>query len=488
MGCIIAAVVVAFGAIAFIVAALLLVGPLARRFAVAQARERGFELEPGELAWGLGWIQLKGASFKLIGVSGVAGRIARVDADFNGLELSEAKAAGINVDIEGSAARLALELGDWSRRYPKAYRMNVTASDIDVAWRSQAGGAPWLNVSHANVAPNPSGGTMNARSVKLSGVDLGQVSAGWAAGQSSVALGFGEADPNKAPVQVRIDRSRQPATIEVTLAPTDIRKLSGPLGFDVPLEGVTASGKALLNLPPELSEGPVDGNVDLRLDGFVPPHPRELDGYMFGNVTTVSTKVRIAADRQTATLTDTQVKTGAFRLVGSGALVRVDDYARIQLLLRGSLPCGELINASAESYLGRTIGRLVGAAASRILQGSIGITVKIDADTRNLTNARVIRTIGVGCGLRPLEIDLSDLPPLPGFPGGLSGIPSSLSSLGIPSGLIPSSLPPIGHAPTTFPSSLPIPTIPSSFSTSFKFPSAPPPTATQGKKPAQPTP
>ena len=39
----------------------------------------------------------------------------------------------------------------------------------------------------------------------------------------------------------------------------------------------------------------------------------------------------------------------------------------------------------------------------RALNGSVSVFVKIDADTRDLAAAKMVRTIGVGCGLKPID-------------------------------------------------------------------------------------
>jgi hypothetical protein len=107
-----------------------------------------------------------------------------------------------------------------------------------------------------------------------------------------------------------------------------------------------------------------------------------------------------------------------------------------------ALPCDALAGAAAETQLGqllgKTLGKLAGRAAKDLVGGSVAVRVKIEADSRDLPNAKVTRTIGVGCGLKPLklDIDLSKLPPLPSglppFPSGLPPLPSGLPPLPFP--------------------------------------------------------
>jgi hypothetical protein len=88
----------------------------------------------------------------------------------------------------------------------------------------------------------------------------------------------------------------------------------------------------------------------------------------------------------------------------------------LRLDLKGKLSCAAVADSAARARVGSVLGRLLGEAAKRVVQGSVGVRVVIRADTRNLSDAQVDRTIGVGCGLRPLSLD--DLKKL--------GLPTSL--------------------------------------------------------------
>jgi hypothetical protein len=98
--------------------------------------------------------------------------------------------------------------------------------------------------------------------------------------------------------------------------------------------------------------------------------------------------------------------------------------------------------------------------------GSVGVRLQVDASTSNLPGGKVERSIGIGCGLKPLTLE--DLRALGDelFRGELSKLPEELGKL------LPPGAPPI---PSSLPSSLP--PIPSGFPSSFRieFPTAPPP-------------
>lgn len=435
LGCLLAVVAV-FGllGVAAVVAVVVLLPPFVTRLAIREARERGVELVPGEVEFGLGWILVRDAKFSLIGVRGIQGRARRVDVELDGFDARRVEARGVTVDVVGSAATLALEVGEWARAYPRTFRMVVAARDVQVTWRPEPGAQPFLTLEGGAITPRGKGGVFEASRATLSGVDLGKIGAEWSEEQSTVSLGLGATSLGEAPVVARVQHAATPPTADITLRPTPIERLAGPLAVPLPVAGVTVSGEAKLEFAPGISSGPVDGTVMLVLDGWVPPHPRELDGFVFGKKTTFQTKFHVPEDRKRADLTESRVQAGGFRLDGGGVITRQNSHARVELKLQGRLPCVALAGAAAESYLGRTIGKFVGAAAAYALQGAVAVIVRIDADTRDLPNAKVLRTIGVGCGLKPFPIDvpelLRDLPKLvPSFPTELPSIPTGLPTM-----------------------------------------------------------
>src|SRR5262249_38963527 len=152
------------------------------------------------------------------------------------------------------------------------------------------------------------GVTFRATQASVSGVDVGTVGAVWtSAGDARVDLGFGATDPSAAPVTASIATRAVPPTARITLPPTDLGKLAAPLDVKLP-PGVMASGPADLVFPKGLEPGNLTGHIASRLDGFVPPHPVELDGFLFGSTTLFSTDVDVSADRTSVDLRNTRVQ------------------------------------------------------------------------------------------------------------------------------------------------------------------------------------
>jgi hypothetical protein len=204
--------------------------------------------------------------------------------------------------------------------------------------------------------------------------------------------------------------------------------------------------------------GEVKGKLSATLKGFVPPHPPELDGFVFGDVTTFDTDLTIDGARNRVTLTSSTVKAGKFELKGGGSVVREGQSASVDLELKGALPCDALAGAAAESRLGQLLGRVSGKQGKRtalaIVRGDVSVDVGIKASTKDLLNAKLTQKIGVGCGLRPLS--LAELIALTPNAKDLQGIGNEvgkkLEDIGkdlglppVPSGL---ALPPLPPLPT----------------------------------------
>jgi hypothetical protein len=437
------------------------------REAVREIRERGLELSSYELDYGFGWVRLANAKGKLVDVKSLDLSFKSIDVTLDGREPERIDIDGLGVQATGSAPTLALELAAWSKRFPQSYALPLWAKGIEITWRPDAGAGPWLEIAGGNAAKNEATTIVSAEQVKVAGTPVGKVGASWSATNSAVAIGVGEPELEQAPVKVDVAMGDKPK-VTFRLSPTRLEKLAGPFGVELPVENVTASGQVELDFPSQVALAPADGTLHIALEGWIPPHPVELDGFVFGNVTTFDSKLALSEDLRTVTLTDSAVKAGQFELKGGGTLVREEGFATARLAFAGNLPCPALAGAAAESrlgyLLGRVAGKVAGAAARQLVEGSVAVEVRIAADTRKLKEAAVERRIGIGCGLKPLTLDeLKKLSTLFPVPAELSVLADELGKLPSPDlanlPALPgaSALPPASSFPKlpTLPSALP---------------------------------
>lgn len=475
-----------------LVASPFVIGRLVRERIVQEARLRGVEMTFSDVTFFWWSVSLEDVRFRLIGVPGIDGVAKSIDVTLADWEPRRISATEVRLDVVGGAADLALAVGEWTKIHPKAYEVPLTATHVALSYRGASNEAPWLTLEDGAFTQVVAGETRFAAShASVSGVDVGAVAASWTATAATVSMAFGATDAAHVPLTFVVNHAATPPTAVAMLAPTPLEKLSGPLGIPLVAPGAMASGTVALTFVSGLPSGPIEGNVQAKLDGWVPPHPVELDGFLFGRTTVFTSHLAISPDRQVVRLSQSRVRAGAFDLAGGGSIERHEGFATIGMAFSGYLPCAAVAESAAAAHVGTLLSRIVGQAARRMVDGSVAVKVSVTADSRNLSAAKVDRSIGVGCGLVPLfGIDmarLATLPkelqeiarslPLPDIdlsPGvaadpthprtQTSGLPTIQSKLPT----LPSSLPSLASSLPSLPSSLPA--IPSAFQ--FQLPAS----------------
>jgi hypothetical protein len=432
---------------------------------LSSAEAQGVSLKPQDISFGWGWVQITQARVELDRVRTVEMQVGRIDVELDGLTPQSIELSNVDGLVVGSITNVGLELSDWTKAHPSAYSLPLSAKNVHVRFVEPAGTPAWLEITGGELTRTKSGGVFAAQHTRFLGVDLGTVGASFAQEASSIALGFGEADLGKAPFRVEVSPSGATPTARFVLAPTPAERLAKPLGVGLPVSGVVVSSETTIAFAGGAAAASVSGVTSITLKGYIPPHPFELDGFVFGDTTTFDTKFTLPATRDRITLTESKLKAGKFELSGGGVLSRGSDHSELTLSLSGDLPCSALAGVEAESRLGKLLGAglsgKAGKLAEKLVGGSVHVGLELSADTRQLSAARMQRTIGVGCGLHPLTLaELSKLLPadvnellktLPTLPSDLSSLPA-LS--GLPSGLppLPSGVPAI---PTAIPTAIP---------------------------------
>jgi ADP-dependent NAD(P)H-hydrate dehydratase / NAD(P)H-hydrate epimerase len=462
---------VVVGVIGIVAGALAYLPGYIEKRVVAEAKARGIQLAPGEIAFGMGWVQLSGAEAKLIGAPSFAAKIRLVDVALEGFTPLQVQLSDVNAGVSGSLPRVLLELGEWTKNHPEAFAVPLIASRVTLRVAETPAGAPWLELANGMLTRTVAGAAFSADSCKLSGFEIGKVGAGFTKAGGNVSIGFGDQSAQAAPL--RLDASvdaKDAGLVTVVLTPTKLGLLGQGIGVPLPLPDVIAAGKVELTFPPGLTGGEVTGKLSSSLNGFIPPHPPELDGFVFGNVTTFDTDLRIDSTRNRVTLSNSKVKAGRFELSGGGSVLRDGLNASVELDLKGMLPCDALAGAATESRLGQLLGRASGKQGKRtalaIVRGDVAVQVGIKASTQDLTNAKLTQKIGIGCGLRPLTLselialtpDAKELQAIGNEVGKkLEGIGKDLGLPPVPSGL---SLPPLPTFPRVPPKAAPATTTP----------------------------
>ncbi len=465
---------------------------------LAAAEEQGVTVKPEKIDFGWGWVQLTQVKVNLDKVRTVEMQVGRIDVALDGLTPLSIELQNVDGLVTGSITNVGLELSEWTKAHPGAYALPLSAKNVHVRFEEPAATPAWLDVSSGELTRTAAGGVFAAQHTKFLGVDLGTVGAGFAREGSTIALGYGETDLGRAPFRVEIAVGGKVPTATFTLAPTAAERLAKPLGVPLPVPGVIVSSQTTIAFAAGAAAGAITGSTNVTLKGYVPPHPFELDGFIFGDTTTFESKFTLPATRDRITLTETRLKAGSFELHGDGLLSRGSDHSEIDVKLKGDLPCSALASVEAESrlykILGASLSAKAGKLAEKLVNGSVSVGLSLHLDTRNVLAARVDRTIGVGCGLHPLSLaELAKLVPLPAdiseLLQNLPTLPGDLSSLpALPSGLpaIPSGIPALPSGMPALPAGLP--TLPNlGLPTSLPASPAPATTATSKSTPAATT-
>jgi hypothetical protein len=430
---------------------------------LAAAEAQGVTLKPDEIDFGWGFVRLTQVQVSLERVRSVAMQVGRIDVVLSGLTPLSIELSNVDSLITGSLSNVGLELCDWTQAHPSAYSLPLSMKNVHARFVEPTGDPPWLELSAGELTQSATGGLFAAQHTRFLGLDLGKVLAGFARETSNIALGFGEADLSHAPLRVVVSTGKAPGA-RFTLAPVSADQLAKPLGIPFSLPGVIVSSQTEIAFGTGAAAGSINGTTSVTLKGYIPPHPFELDGFIFGDTTTFDSQFALPATRGRITLTNTRLTAGRFQLHGDGLLVRGSDHSEITVNLQGELPCSALAAVEAESRLSKLLGAALGAKAGKLAEqwvgGSVAVGLKVSADTRHPLAAHIDRTIGVGCGLHPLTLaELARLTPgaadiaellgnLPGLATDLARLPSSLPAL-------PSGLPPLPAGLATLPSGLP---------------------------------
>ncbi|WP_437878960.1 hypothetical protein [Sorangium sp. So ce513] len=416
---VIAALAVALLAAA--VAALVVLGPPEiRRRIVAEARARGVALEPGAIDLGLGAVRLRGARFSLLGVRGLSGTVARATIELRGLSPERIAADGVELTLTGLDALEGLPA--WAAQHgARAAALPLTTSSVRIGYRDRDGAPEIFALADGALqgraagqaagaaapppgAPRPEAGVLKQARVLWAGKEIARTDVAWSMGADAIALGFGGEDALAAPLRAEL-RPRPSPSAAMTLAPTPLSAVGALLGVDVGASKMVVSGTLELRLAPgaertALSEAPLEGPISLTVKGFTLPHPKELDGLLFGDTTTVKADAQISADRQRVALNGVEVAAGALKLGGTGSIQRDGADAAIGMDLSGSVPCSLLAGSAAMAHLTGPVGLLARDLVSRTLAGTVAVQARVDARASRLTAARVTPSAILRCKLR----------------------------------------------------------------------------------------
>jgi len=368
-----------------------------------QARRRGIALEPGDISVGLGWLQIKDSKVSLVGVPAIQATVGIIDVELDGLTPKRFTLNRASIQLTGEAT-VQEDLASWLRAHQSEFSEPVFVKPLSVEFRQAAKGDPALRIADGELSADRDHMRLNARELALASRKLGamRLSAKKDSAELGITLGISELDNPILSVEARTGETRN---FHAALSPVALGRLGAALQLELPLPLVIASGTFDAELPRVMTPlSHPSGRTDITLKGYVPPHPLELDGFVFGDSTEFSSRYTVFPEQLRVAFEDMRVKAGSFELKGTGSLGMDAGGPSLRMNLTGSLPCAALASAAAETRLGKALGRLTGKAAREALNGGVTVKVSVQASLLALDKPRILKTITPGCGLKPLTL------------------------------------------------------------------------------------
>ncbi len=371
---------------------------------IASASARGIDLVPGEISFGLGWVQVTDSRATLVGVRGLELSIGLMDVTLAGMTPERVNVGQVRVRAVADPVVLFRDASNWYRAHAPALAEPTTIHPLEVELRQDAKSAPLLRLEKAALDYRPPGFALRAERATVMGRDLGAARAALTERALELGATLGSGVIENPTLLAELTQTPKPS-LHLALSATPIAQLASTFQLALPLPNVTLAGSLDATFPPEgFVVGKIEGEANFSLTGYVPPHPPELDGFVFGDVTRVASRFVVEPAALRIRLEQTSLAAGAFALRGDGELGMSVRGPRLKLTLVGALPCAALVGAAAETRLGAALGPLSGKAARTSLAGAVSIRVLVDADLSNLEQARALKTITPGCGLKLLSL------------------------------------------------------------------------------------
>ena len=389
-----------------------------RQQVIDAARAQGVILEIDAAEVSFNTVHLREARARLEGVEGLTGYLQVVDIAISGLKPRHVQIEGLIVRAVGSPLRLMNAVQAWQARHPAPASSDATPTteikQTKLTWQESGEAPPFVvldGVTFGAIAkpygPLGKDFSIEAERAQAGAFSLAPFAAAVHAEPESIEVGLGAKQWEG--VTARGGWKNQLAADELHLSfgPLKLAPLlaQNSLAAADPALAAASLVGGLAVLIPRDEQRPCAGHWAFDIGGWTPPHPPELQGFSFGSATRVESDFDIDRTLSTANFTNTRVTSGEFKLVGHGAAHRNTLLsARVQAELTGHIPCAALASAMSQSKLGQAYGQWVARHAGQLVQGNVDVTVQLDADTAHLQQAKVVKQIGNGCGLKPLTV------------------------------------------------------------------------------------
>jgi hypothetical protein len=392
------------GLIAFVVVVVLLgvgVGvahrPVIEWWIRREALRRGFELDFANVSIVPDRVVLRQTRVRLVGVPGLDARFGELVVDLQGIDPIRIQAKEALVDVTGAPEDLRGALIAFVKQRGESVRLPaITEGDVRYGGRDNPSVVFSGNTRSKGDGDLTFDGSLRVLQWKLDKVAMHRSKEG------RVDVQFGTTAAGKPLVNVLLEADAQPIKGSVTFASMIADDIARALALQLPkgLGSPTVEGSLSFVLDGALPKTPHHGAAAFVLTGWVPPHPKELDGIVFGRTTKLGATFEISPDLGEVRFTKATVDAGALHLEGKGNAVRDGLSARTRMDLSGNVPCSELGASAVGSHVPGLVGDLLRGVARMTMGGTVNIRVTADVDTKALNAAKIDQAVDIGCRLR----------------------------------------------------------------------------------------
>lgn len=374
---------------------------------VAHAAARGVALSDCRLDLGITRVGLDDCSFALrpdgralqpaLASVAVGGTVERVEVELDGLTPSRLRVQNARVTLRGQPNLRELAQGRPSLEAPD-FPVDVERSAL--SWQVDADGPPVFLLSDLSYRADVKRLSSRFEIVRRA---HGQLSLG----PEGLEVTLGDPIAPEVRLIVRVLPKAERAEVSLDLRRVPLRTLEGPwLQITDTLRPIELEGRIFATIPLGLSMDVPGGDLHLTLHGLQFPVPRELEGLLHQSPPRLSGKFSLSRSFDRMSVADLSFLTGELAMRGGAEFSAEGRGLALKVRANGPLPCRAIAESAATAHADSALARLAGNFAQRALSGSVEVATAIDGHTSDLEHARVLETIGIGCGLAPLPLDL----------------------------------------------------------------------------------
>lgn len=373
----------------------------------AEAERRGVELSGCELDFGFGSIGLAGCEFGLLPhaaqqgwpLPGVQanGAIERVEVELSGWQPERIRARGVRAVLRGEPPWLD---GSAASAGPALPSLPVDLESGSVSWYFSQGATPTLELDELAYAADSRSGSSQIEIV-------GRARGSLAFGPDAAELSLSDISRPGSRLHARLARESESVVLGLDLTRLPLRMLEAEqLRLTPTLRAIEIDGRVSLTLPIGLTTALPAGNLRLTLHGLQFPVPREVEGLVYGTPPQLSGRFEASRRLDRVSFPELTFLTGSLEMHGRAQLDREAGGIGFRSHLNGPLACRAIAESAARAHRGSVLAALAGQLLGNVLAGSVQVSAALEGHSSELERARVVTSIGVGCGLRPLPDQL----------------------------------------------------------------------------------